>query len=171
MDSSLIPTKTPKAWEVLQGRDFPGTRAQRALLIMADGRKTLGDLAGVMGSLGLSSADLRVLGEAGWITWAGQPAAVAGPAEVVLQAPAAAPGPARTLAAAKFFALDLVGRMLGQRDEPLRAAARDVADAEDLLTWLAVCVDTLRREAGDEPAEMFHLRVRALLPEDVAVRL
>lgn len=170
MDSSLIPSKTPKARQVLQGRDFPGTWAQRALLIMADGRKTLGELAGVIGGLGLSSADLQALGEAGWITWTGQPAPLA-QARATLPTPAAAPGPARTLAAAKFFALDLIGRMLGQRDEPLRMAARDVADAGELLAWLADCVDTLRREAGDEPAEMFHLRVRAMLPEDVAVRL
>lgn len=166
MDSSLIPSKTPKARQVLQGRDFPGTRAQRALLIMADGRKTLGELAGVIGGLGLSRADLQALGEAGWITWDGQPAPLAAP-----PAPAAAPRPARTLAAAKFFALDLIGRMLGQRDEPLRMAAREVADADELLAWLAGCVDTLRREAGDEPAEMFHLRVRAMLPEELAVRL
>lgn len=166
MDSSLIPSKTPKARQVLQGRDFPGTRAQRALLIMADGRKTLGELAGVIGGLGLSSADLQALGDAGWITWAGQPAPLAAP-----PAPAATPRPARTLAAAKFFALDLIGRMLGQRDEPLRMAAREVADADELLAWLAGCVDALRREAGDEPAEMFHLRVRAMLPEELAVRL
>lgn len=170
MEPWRIPSKTPKARQVLQGRDFPGTRAQRALLIMADGRKTLQDLSGAIRSLGLSLADLQALAADGWVTWHGE---AHGAAAVDIEVPVAQtepPGPARTLAAAKFFALDLVARMLGTRDEVLRRAAREVADADALLAWLDQCMVQLRTEHGDEPAELFHLRVRVVLPPEVLHR-
>ncbi len=174
MEPWRIPSKTPKARQVLQGRDFPGTRAQRALLIMADGRKTLQDLSGAIRSLGLSPADLQALAAEGWVTWQGEiaPGTTMTPAvDIEVPVASAVPaGPARTLAAAKLFALDLIGRMLGTRDEALRRAAREVADAEALLAWLDQCMVQLRSEHGDEPAELFHLRVRAVLPPEALQR-
>jgi hypothetical protein len=71
MTPDAIPVKTDQAWQILRSGEFAGSRAQRALLIMVDGRKTVGRLTPTMTSLGLSAADLQELADAGLVDWLG----------------------------------------------------------------------------------------------------
>jgi hypothetical protein len=69
MTPDAIPVKTEQARHVLRCGEFAGTRAQRALLIMVDGHKTVGRLTPAMSSLGLSATDLQKLADAGLVDW------------------------------------------------------------------------------------------------------
>jgi hypothetical protein len=69
MRPDAIPVKTDHAREVLRSGRFSGTRAQRALLIMVDGQKSVDRLIPAMASLGLSASDLQQLAEAGLLAW------------------------------------------------------------------------------------------------------
>jgi hypothetical protein len=69
MTPDAIPVKTDQARQILRSGEFAGTRAQRALLIMVDGHKTVGRLTAAMTSLGLSAADLQKLADAGLVDW------------------------------------------------------------------------------------------------------
>jgi hypothetical protein len=69
MTPDAIPVKTDQARQILRSGEFVGSRAQRALLIMVDGHKTVGRLTPAMTSLGLSAADLQKLADAGLVDW------------------------------------------------------------------------------------------------------
>jgi hypothetical protein len=69
MTPDAIPVKTDQARHILRSGEFVGSRAQRALLIMVDGHKTVGRLTPAMISLGLSAADLQKLADAGLVDW------------------------------------------------------------------------------------------------------
>jgi hypothetical protein len=69
MTPDAIPVKTEQARQILRRGEFAGSRAQRALLIMVDGHKTVGRLTPAMTSLGLSAVDLQKLADAGLVDW------------------------------------------------------------------------------------------------------
>ena len=165
----VIHAKTDAGRRALQERAFSGTRAQRSLLIMLDGVQTLGKLWPAVEALGLGERDVEFLAACGYIE-----ARVAVPPRsqrtaTERAAAAQAPRPAqRSLAAAKFYALDQVGRLLGHRDEDLRLAAREVIDRSSLVAWLQQCHHHIAEMAGQQRAELFSARVFDLLPEEIA---
>lgn len=69
MHAHAVPIKTERGRLALRDRDFIGSRALRALLIMVDGRSSLDRLAPVMDSLGISWQDFEQLADAGLVTW------------------------------------------------------------------------------------------------------
>lgn len=69
MYAHAVPIKTERGRLALRDRHFVGSRAQRALLIMVDGRCSLDRLAPVLDSLGLSWQDFEQLADAGLVTW------------------------------------------------------------------------------------------------------
>lgn len=70
MYAHAVPIKTERGWRALREHEFSGSRAQRALLVMLDGRRSLDRLAPVMESLGLDWHDLEQLADAGLVGWA-----------------------------------------------------------------------------------------------------
>lgn len=175
MLASAIPRKTEHAKLVLQGRDFPGTRAQRLFLIMVDGRKPLRELAGPASHLGIDEAALQQLLDAGLIEWVPRTTQRSAPAADTA-APTAPPTPAqpsparspRTMAAAKMYVLDLATLMLQGQDREVRDAAREVTDAEQMKDWLNATAERIADRAGTERAAAFVARVIEVLPDDVA---
>lgn len=69
MYAHAVPVKTERGRLALRDHGFVGSRAQRALLIMLDGRSTLDRLVPVMNSLGLDWRDLQHLADEGLVTW------------------------------------------------------------------------------------------------------
>ena len=165
----VIHAKTDAGRRALQERAFSGTRAQRSLLIMVDGVQTLGKLWPAVEALGLGERDVEYLAARGYIETRVTVPQKAQRTAVAKAAAAPAPRPVqRSLAAAKFYALDQVGRLLGHRDEPLRLAAREVTDRSSLVAWLQQCHHHIAEMAGQQRAELFSARVSDLLPEEIA---
>lgn len=156
-----VPRKTPLARELLKERAFPGTRAQRLFLIMVDGRQPMARLAPLAEGLGVDRQGVQALVEAGLLEWVEGPcataAAPAGPARVGR--------PARSLAAAKMYAIDLAALMLMGQDREVRLAARDVADVAQMHAWLAGTAARIAAVAGGERAALFLDKVGAAMPD------
>ena len=158
--------KTEAGRRALQERSFSGTRAQRSLLIMIDGMQPLGKLWPAVETLGLNERDVEHLAQCGYIE--GRAVMRTTPRAAAAATPAAESSRPvqRSLAAAKFYALDQVGRLLGRADEELRLAARTVTDRTSLITWLEHCQRHIADVAGEERAGLFAARVLDLLPEE-----
>ncbi|WKB54969.1 hypothetical protein [Eleftheria terrae] len=173
--SPLVYAKTDAGRRALSERRFAGTPAQRALFILLDGRQPLRRLAAAARALGVGMHDVEALAALGYIAPAQAAAAPGAAAAAALPPIEPAPMVSRTtprsLAAAKFYALEQVGRMLGQADAALREAAREVADRDSLLRWLQDCRHALQQVAGEERAGLFLARVQELLPEEDAAAL
>lgn len=177
MDLRIPYAKTDLAWSVIRERSAELDAAMRALLIMMDGKRPLMDLVPAIKALSLKIEDVHVLLTRGLVRPCTTPAArvtvpmvpvapPAAPAPPVVAPPqASAPSSNRSLAAAKFYALDQLARLLGRGDEALRLAARQVIDHASLMTWLASCRDHIEQVAGPDRAELFAARTLELLPE------
>lgn len=77
--------------------------------------------------------------------------------------------PARTMAAAKFYALNLVTLMLVGQDEGPRRAVREATTPQQLADWLTMCLDLVHDTAGPERAQVFADKIWAVLPDEVRV--
>lgn len=168
----LIYAKTDAGRRALQDRAFTGSRAQRSLLIMIDGVQTLARLWPAIEALGLGERDVQFLAECGYVearavVVGSRSSSTARAVQAAVAAtPAAAPRqPTRSLAAAKFYALEQMGRLLGRADEELRVAARTVTDRASLVAWLERCAGHIATVAGEERAASFAARVSELMPE------
>ncbi|MFZ4550948.1 MAG: hypothetical protein ACOYNB_03905 [Aquabacterium sp.] len=177
----LVPyAKTDLAWDVIRGRSVALDAAMRALLIMMDGKRPLRDLLPAMKALSLKVEDVHALMERGFVrpcvtanaqqrrlsSRMALPAAE--PDDECLPSPASA-APAvpqqKSLAAAKFYALDQLARILGRADESLRLASRDVVDRGSMDAWLLRCRQEIANVAGSERADLFAARVFEELPK------
>ena len=169
MHLGVIPCKTDRARDALLRRDsLP--RNQRMFLIMIDGRKSLRDLSEAADQLGIDSVALSSMVNAGLIRWQEGPGATAPvpapAASAPSQPPRAVAKAAPSLAAAKLYAMDLAALMLPGQDGELRAAARQVTDADGLRAWLADSARAIGTRAGADRASLFLERVGAMLPAD-----
>jgi len=177
MDPHRVPCKTDLGRQALQGRDFPGTRAQRMFLIMADGRTPMSALAPAVAQLGLDEAALQALAAAGLLAWRhliprSAPAQAPAPRAPAPVARATAPAaPVRSLAAAKMYALDLAALMLQGQDQAVREAVREVGSAEQMQQWLEATARDISARAGSERAALFLQRVAALMPAETPEEL
>lgn len=184
MDLTIPYAKTDLAWSAIRTRSIELNGAARAVLIMIDGKRPLADLLPAIQALSLTLDDVRDLMARGLVAPCPrkQPVAVAARAHPPAQAPVSAPTPApepqvarpapapaptatRSLAAAKFYALEQIARLLGRHDEELRLAARHVVDHPSLLAWLDACRHAIAEIAGEERASMLVARTHALIPE------
>ncbi|MES2841179.1 MAG: hypothetical protein V4794_12955 [Pseudomonadota bacterium] len=161
--------KTDKGRAELQpGQRTLGQR-ERAVLLVADGRKATASLQALFGGLG---ADIvRELLADGYIVEEAPPAPVV-PAQPVPAAPKgsvdAFSGP-RSLASARMFLFDISERMFAPRHKEMAAQFRDaLREARDAAAMLAVSREMLisiEGMAGAARADAISERLARLLPE------
>ena len=174
----MFPTKTDKARDELQGGQRTLSQRERALLLMADGRRSLTDFSPLFASRGEAEQALMTLVERGYLH---DPKA----AEVAVEAaPAPQPAPAvepihvstaadtfdgkRSLATTRMFLFDICERMFVRRDPrfalQMRDALREARDREAMLTIAALMLTEVEKTAGAERAESLRERIERLLP-------
>jgi hypothetical protein len=161
--------KTDKGRAELQpGQRTLGQR-ERAVLLVADGRKATASLQALFGGLG---ADIvRDLLAQGYIVDETPPAPPAPPPPepVVAKGSVDAFSGPRSLASARMFLFDLSERMFAPRDKALALQFRDaLREARDAPTMLAVSREMLvaiERMAGADRADAISERLAKLLPE------
>jgi len=161
--------KTDKGRAELQpGQRTLGQR-ERAVLLVADGRKASASLEALFGGLG---ADIvRGLLAQGYIV---DETPLAPPAPPPTE-PAASKGSVdafsgpRSLASARMFLFDLSERMFAPRDKALalhfRDALREARDAGAMLAVSREMLVAIERIAGAERADAISERLAKLLPE------
>ncbi|MFS2053753.1 hypothetical protein ACEN8K_33475 [Variovorax sp. CT11-76] len=177
----MFPTKTDKARDELQGGQRTLSQRERALLLMADGRRSLTDFSPLFASRGDAEQALMTLVERGYLHDPRTVAvveAVEAAAPEPQPAPAAAPVPVstaadafdgkRSLATTRMFLFDICERMFVRRDPhfalQMRDALREARDREAMLTIAALMLTEVEKTAGAERAESLRERIERLLP-------
>jgi hypothetical protein len=160
--------KTDKARQELQpgGRRTLGQR-ERALLLMADGQRSVTDFGQLFGSRDEAGRVALHLVQEGYLHRS-QPAA-----------PAAAPPPQaapaadvfdgkRSLATTRMFLFDLCERMFVRRDPivagQFRDQLREARDRESMLAAASAMLGEIEKLAGAERAASIRERIDKLLP-------
>jgi len=157
--------KTDKARAELQpGRRSLGQR-ERALLLLADGRKTVADVAAYFGHEG-EQLVLQLVRD-GYLSQAVSVVAAA--------APSTAADPfdgKRSLATTRMFLFDICERMFAKRDpaqaEFFREALRKARDRASMLEVGRAMLDEVENIAGADRADSIRERIAMLLPEELA---
>ncbi len=181
----MFPTKTDKARDELQGGQRTLSQRERALLLMADGRRTLTDFSPLFTNRDEAEQAIQALVLKGYLQ---DPQAVAtARAQAEARAAAAtppAPVPAaepiqftatadnfdgkRSLATTRMFLFDICERMFVRRDPKfalqMRDALREARDRQAMLTIAALMLSEIEKTAGPERAESLRERIERLLP-------
>jgi hypothetical protein len=181
----MFPTKTDKARDELQGGQRTLSQRERALLLMADGRRTLTDFSPLFTNRDEAEQAIQALVLKGYLQ---DPHAVAAArAQAEAQAAAAAPPTPvaavepiqltakadnfdgkRSLATTRMFLFDICERMFVRRDPKfalqMRDALREARDREAMLTIAALMLSEIEKTAGPERAESLRERIERLLP-------
>jgi hypothetical protein len=166
--------KTEKARQELQpGRRTLGQR-ERALLLMADGQRSVTDFGELFGGRDEAGRVALDLVREGYLL-----TAAALPAQ---QPPASAPPPAvsadtfdgkRSLATTRMFLFDLCERMFVRRDPAaagqFRETLREARDRESMLSVAEAMLGEIEKLAGIERAASIRERILRLLPAEQAV--
>jgi hypothetical protein len=167
--------KTDKARHELQpGRRTLGQR-ERALLLMADGERSVTDFGQLFSSRDEAGRVALHLVQEGYLSDTRPPPPVrAAPGEARPVAGLAAPIAAdtfdgkRSLATTRMFLFDLCERMFVRRDPGLaslfRDALREARDRDSMLTIARAMLDEIGEAAGAERAEAIRERIDRLLP-------
>lgn len=159
--------KTDKGRHELQpGQRTLGQR-ERAILLVADGRKSTASLHALFQGEGRTLVEALLA--AGYLVEdrpAPPPAAPRGAADTFS-------GP-RSLASARMFLFDLAERMFAPRDralaDRLREALREARDADSMLAVGRAMLAEIERSAGAERAEAISKRLARVLPEAMTTR-
>ena len=168
----MLPTKTDKARDELQGGQRTLSQRERAVLLMADGHRSLTDFSPLFPSRGEAEKAVRGLMQRGYLH---DPAATAAPppaapvAEPIRVSTAAdAFDGKRSLATTRMFLFDICERMFVRRDprmaQQLRDALREARDRQAMLTIAALMLTEVEKTAGAERAESLRERIDRLLP-------
>jgi len=168
----MFPTKTDKARDELQGGQRTLSQRERALLLMADGRRSLTDFSPLFANRGEAEQALQALMRRGYLHY---PQATLAPAAMDRAAePAQAATAAdhfdgkRSLATTRMFLFDICERMFVRRDprfaQQMRDALREARDREAMLTIAALMLTEVEKSAGAERAESLRERIERLLP-------
>ncbi|SEK14742.1 hypothetical protein SAMN05216567_114145 [Variovorax sp. OK605] len=183
----MLPTKTDKARDELQGGQRTLTQRERALLLMADGRRSLTDFSPLFTTRDEAEQALLALVQRGYLqdpqAAAAAAAAAAQAAQAQAQAAAAAAPVAepiqvstsadsfdgkRSLATTRMFLFDMCERMFVRRDPrfalQMRDALREARDRDAMLTIAALMLSEVEKTAGPERAESLRERIDRLLP-------
>jgi len=161
--------KTDKARQELQpGRRSLGQR-ERALLLMADGQRSVTDFGQLFGGREEAGRVAHQLIESGYLQ-APQPATEPEPESIAAVAAVAADAfdGKRSLATTRMFLFDLCERMFVRRDPPLaerfRAALREARDRDSMLATAHAMLEAIEQAAGTERADSIRERIDRLLP-------
>ncbi|QSI30255.1 hypothetical protein GNX71_11935 [Variovorax sp. RKNM96] len=177
----MFPTKTDKARDELQAGQRTLSQRERALLLMADGRRSLTDFSPLFANRIEAEQAIQALVSKGYLQDAQAVAAA-----VAVTAPSAAPTPVpaadpiriatsadtfdgkRSLATTRMFLFDICERMFVRRDPKfalqMRDALREARDREAMLTIAALMLSEIEKTAGAERAESLRERIDRLLP-------
>lgn len=173
-------SKTDKARDELRPGRRTLTQRERAVLLMADGQRSVTDFVPLFTDRDEAVRVARHLLHEGYLH--APDARFDAPAVVVAHvpepaAPAVAPAVSAdlfdgkpSLATTRMFLFDLCERLFARRDPALAAVLRDtLREARDRVTMLAVA-DTMladiRQAAGDERADAIQDRIAKLLPAE-----
>jgi hypothetical protein len=158
-------TKTDKARHELQpGRRTLGQR-ERALLLMADGQRSLTDFGALFGGREEAGRVAHHLVQEGYLQ--GRPGE---PVEVIEAVPVAADvfDGKPSLATTRMFLFDLCERMFVRRDpvlaERFREALREARDRDSMLVTARAMLGEIEQAAGAARAEAIRERIEKLLP-------
>ncbi|MGJ7497695.1 hypothetical protein ACSFA8_21810 [Variovorax sp. RT4R15] len=163
----MFPTKTDKARDELQGGQRTLSQRERALLLMADGRRSLTDFSPLFPNRGEARDAIRALAQRGYLH---EPPAAAQPAAEPIRPAAAADtfDGKRSLATTRMFLFDICERMFVRRDPgfalQMRDALREARDREAMLAIAALMLAEVEKTAGAERAESLRERIDRLLP-------
>jgi hypothetical protein len=181
----MFPTKTDKARDELQGGQRTLSQRERALLLMADGRRTLTDFSPLFTNRDEAEQAIQALVLKGYLQdpqavasaaaqAAAQVAAIAPPAPVPAVDPIRLATSAdtfdgkRSLATTRMFLFDICERMFVRRDPKfalqMRDALREARDRQAMLTIAALMLSEIEKTAGAERAESLRERIERLLP-------
>lgn len=159
MQTSVTPPrKTDLARQLLAPgqRQLPG--ALRALLITVDGKRDAEELRRLGRGLGLGEDGLQLLVDQGLV----ELPKLVDPREAMAVA-RAAQEKAKRLVSTKFFALDLVTRMLAGREGELRDLVRQADTESRFLEWVELCCERIEAQSDAERAEKFRHSVEQTL--------
>ena len=171
----MFPTKTDKARDELRGGQRTLSQRERALLLMADGRRSLRDFGPLFASPGEAELALQGLLNRGYLHCppADVPSALAAPVDRIAEPPPAAASAdhfdgKRSLATTRMFLFDICERMFVRRDprfaQQMRDALREARDREAMLAIAALMLAEVEKSAGAERAESLRGRIARLLP-------
>lgn len=165
--------KTDKARQELQpGRRTLGQR-ERALLLMADGQRSVTDFGQLFGSRDEAGRVAHHLVQQGFLVVPKQQVQMPPePAEAQPPAPPAVSADVfdgkRSLATTRMFLFDLCERMFVRRDPALatqfRDTLREARDRESMLSTANAMLAEIEKLAGVERAESIRKRIDMLLP-------
>jgi hypothetical protein len=172
----MFPTKTDKARDELQGGQRTLSQRERALLLMADGRRSLTDFSPLFANRTEAEQAILALVSRGYLQDAQAVAAAAVPTPMPV--PAVDPiriatsadtfDGKRSLATTRMFLFDICERMFVRRDPKfalqMRDALREARDREAMLTIAALMLSEIEKTAGAERAESLRERIERLLP-------
>lgn len=184
MTLSMTLTKTDKALAELASRQRSLSLKERALLLLADGRRPLRTLLEQVqtteevvtrlvadGYLAMTHAAAEVV----------QAAKTAAPAVAQAAVQALAPAPVaadrfdgqRSLATARMYLFDMVERLFARREpalaDELRTALREARDHQAMLEVAHRLLQQVERQAGHERAQAISERLTKLLPSQTLV--
>jgi len=169
----MLPTKTDKARDELQGGQRTLSQRERALLLMADGRRSLTDFSPLFASRDEAEQTLRALMNRGYLHDAGAaepiPATPGAPEPIRVAATSSDNFDGkRSLATTRMFLFDICERMFVRRDPKfalqMRDALREARDRDAMLTIAALMLTEVEKAAGVERAESLRERIERLLP-------
>ncbi|MBB4220966.1 hypothetical protein [Variovorax guangxiensis] len=176
----MFPTKTDKARNELQGGQRTLTQRERALLLMADGRRSLTDFSPLFANRDEAERTIQALIDKGYLQGTKAAAAEAEPPAQPAPSPIPAVEPIqvatsadtfdgkRSLATTRMFLFDICERMFVRRDPKfalqMRDALREARDREAMLTIAALMLTEIEKTAGAERAESLRERIDRLLP-------
>ncbi|MEP6721115.1 MAG: hypothetical protein ABJA77_06700 [Variovorax sp.] len=163
----MLPTKTDKARDELQRGQRTLSQRERALLLMADGQRSLTDFSPLFPNRGEAKEAVRVLVQRGYLH---DPLAAAQPAAEPTRLTTSTDtfDGKRSLATTRMFLFDICERMFVRRDPrfalQMRDALREARDREAMLTIAALMLTEIEKAAGTERAESLRERIDRLLP-------
>jgi hypothetical protein len=168
----MFPTKTEKARDELQAGQRTLSQRERALLLMADGRRSLTDFSPLFPSRVEAEQAIQGLMQRGYLQDA-LPVVVppvAGPSTEPVPVATSADSfdGKRSLATTRMFLFDICERMFVRRDprfaNQMRDALRQARDREAMLTIAALMLSEVEKAAGPERADSLRERIDKLLP-------
>ncbi|QFZ86364.1 hypothetical protein GFK26_28160 [Variovorax paradoxus] len=172
----MFPTKTEKARDELQAGQRTLSQRERALLLMADGRRSLTDFSPLFPSRGEAEQAIQGLMQRGYLQDARPvpvqppPAPTSAPTAEPIQVATSADSfdGKRSLATTRMFLFDICERMFVRRDprfaNQMRDALREARDREAMLTIAALMLSEIEKAAGPERADSLRERIDKLLP-------
>lgn len=170
-------TKTDKARDELRPGSRTLTQRERAVLLMADGQRSVTDFVPLFADRHEAQSVAQHLLREGYLsapTVAAAPVAAAvAPTSSESTAPLVAADTfdgKRSLATTRMFLFDLCERMFARRDpamaDVLRNTLREARDRTSMLAVAETMLAEIRQAAGDERADAIQERIDKLLPSE-----